>query len=98
MTKSMPIAVISLAVVSLAATAALVGEPAGSAKTVTGLSTTAQTSADWNRRGTRTGGELAAGSTDGISADLPRRGLRDSHKAVAGLYETPDEWARRGTR
>lgn len=98
MIQSMPIAVVSLAVVSLAATAALVGDPTEADKSASSQSSTYSTGTDWNRRGTRDGSEFAPRSSDRISAELPRRGTRDDYETVASAVETPDEWSRRGAR
>ena len=100
MIKTAHFAIVSLAVVSLAATAALVGDPTATdaAQSASALPSTNGSTNDWNRRGTRDGSEFAPRSSDGFSAELPRRGTRGAYETLASVVETPDEWSRRGSR
>jgi len=98
MIKTVHIAVVSLAVVSLAATAALVGEKTDADPSAKALTSTTSSTNDWNRRGNRDGSEFAPRSSDGVSAELPRRGTRNTYDAPARLVELSDEWLRRGSR
>jgi hypothetical protein len=98
MTKTLPIAAISLAAVSVAAMAALVGERTDANTSKSSQPSSYSSGSDWTRRGTRDGSEFTPGSSAGPSAELPRRGMRSDYETIASAVETPDTWSRRGAR
>jgi hypothetical protein len=99
MSKTMPIAALLLAAISLAATAALVNDQTESSKPDVNLTSAPAGSNDWNRRGTRSASAAMQQTSPGAVIDLPRRGERSPYQTVAdNAMQTPDDWLRRGSR
>jgi len=99
MSKTMPLTALLLTTVSLAVTAALVNEQAESTLPASIQTASLSANDNWGRRGSRDSSAttLPAGPTAALAQ--PRRGERTPAHTVAGnAMDTPDEWARRGTR
>ncbi|MGB5735944.1 MAG: hypothetical protein WBM40_16020 [Thiohalocapsa sp.] len=99
MYKTMPLTALLLATVSLAVTAALVTEQ--DEPTLPGSVQTSSLSANdsWDRRGSRDYSATTTPAVPTAAFDQPRRGERTPAPIIAGnATDTPDDWARRGTR
>ncbi len=99
MSKTMPIAALLLAAISLAATAALVNDQTESSKPDANLTSAPAGTDDWNRRGTRNASAAMQHTGPGAAIDLPRRGERSPYQTVAdNAIQTSNDWSRRGSR
>jgi hypothetical protein len=99
MSKTMPIAALLLAAISLAATAALVNDQTESSELGTALTSSPSSTADWSRRGTRNASAATQQNGPETVVDLPRRGERSPYQTVADNgTQTPNDWLRRGSR
>ena len=99
MSKTMPIAALLLAAVSLVATAALVNDQTEPSKSDANLASAPAGTDDWNRRGTRNASAAKQQTGPETVVDLPRRRERSPFQTVAdNAMQTPNDSLRRGSR